>query len=694
MSTTNATHEDFRAGLIDSLIDFYRTYYDEEVAAFAQAYPKDRDTLFVEHRDLFTHDRQFARSVIEQPDRCHAALAEALHHYDLPADVDLSGASVVVTDTQNSIPRKRVGEVNKNDLGRYVALRCQLGNVSERKPRLKSGAFKCMQCRAVTDVPQQFTDTREPHQCGTCERQGPFNLVEQDSDWTDQRKVKLQTPPEEESAAELVGYCLDSVADPNGVDLHKKAGARVTVLGKLEADGRSLFGHGQREPVPDQYFVPKAFVWGDNLTDEIDVDDHRSEVREYAGRPDAIDLFARNIDPTLVITDEWELATEMATVWLFAAPRIDPPEGNTVRGDVHMLFVSDPGMNKSDFASNLADLSPKAVLKDAEGMSSSVALTAAATQEGFGDESWSIEPGALPKANNGHLILDEIDKGPDGFLNGIHSPLEGDQTLRVEKAGQEATLATRCGFLALGNPTDGRFDPMVDIAEQVDLHPALMSRFDLICTMEDTPERDTDDEIASGVLDSIDESARLDHGELDQSEASAVSGEVPRPVMKAWVKLARQEVQPLLSPGAKEVLQKFYVDARDANGDGSDAVPATARKLVAGIRIAMAYARCELSDTVEARHAERAVQLSRTMMGQHEFDPETGDFDSDKTSEQSSGQQQRVRDIVSAIQSEAKSPEQIAEETEIAERTVRHRLKKLSQAGEVLEPQQGEYRAT
>lgn len=681
------------AQLVDQLVDFYRTYYADEIAEFAQAFPKDQQTLFVEWDDLYRWNRDFTTDLREQPDRCHDFLKEALVAYDLPADIDLSGAHVRVTDTRNAMHRLGVGELNKTHLGEYVAVRCQLGQVSERKPRLKEGAFECQRCGTMSYIPQKFSDSQEPHECEGCERQGPYELVSSDSEWVDQRKVQLEAPPEKQSSAEIVGYCLDDMADPPGVNIQEKAGSRVTVIGKLETDYSSLFGRGQNEPVADEYFVPHAFVWGDNLTNEIDKDEHRSDVEAVASQPDAIDIFKRNIDPSLVVTDGWEQALEMATVWLFAAPRIDPPNGNTVRGDIHMLFVSDPGMNKSDFAEKLAELSPKALKKDSEGMSSEVALTAAATQGGFGDDSWSIEPGALPKANKGHLILDEIDKGPDGFLNGIHSPLEGEQMLRVEKAGQEANLPTRCGFLALGNPTKGTFDPYEDIPEQVDLHAALMSRFDLICTMQDSPDEDTDEAIASGVLDSIDESARLDHGELTQEEADAVTGEVDRDVMKAWVKIARSEINPLLTEEAKDVLREFYVDARQLNGDDNGTPPATARKLVGGIRIAMAFARCELSDTVKERHAERAVNLSRSIIGKN-FDPETGDFDANRTTEQPSSQKERVQAITDCLRDEAKDVDEIVEITGLAKGTVEHRLEKLKERGEVYCPQMGEYLAT
>lgn len=679
--------------LINDLVEFLDNYYRDEIGEFVQHYPQERQSLNIEYRDLYRWDSDFADDLQQKPDEAILYLEEALANYDLPIDISLEDAHVRVTDSEEYIDPVGVGQLDQSHLGRYIALRCQIGKVSERKPRLKMGAFECQRCGHITEVPQSFTEAQEPGMCQSCERQGPFRLDDDRSEWVDQRKLRLEAPPEKQSGAEITAYCLDDVADPANIDIQKKAGSRVTVLGKLEADMSSLFGRGSNEPVADEYFVPKAFVWGDNLTNDIAVDEYRSEVEGWASRDDAVQVFKRNIDTSLVITDDWEDALEMATVWLFAAPRIDPEVGTTVRGDIHMLFVSDPGMNKSDFAQKLADLSPKSVMKDSEGMSSEVALTAAATRGGFGDENWSIEPGALPKANKGHLILDEIDKGPDGFLNGIHSPLEGEQTLHVEKAGQEANLSTRCGFLALGNPSDGRFNEHDPIAEQVDLHPALMSRFDLVCTMEDHPDVETDEEIAEGVLDSIDESARVDFGDLDEQDTDKIASEVPRDVMQAWVKLARTEICPLLSEDAKDVLKDFYIDTRQLNGQNADEAPATARKLVSGVRIAMAYARCELSDTVKKRHAERAVDLSKTIVANVNLDPETGKFDKNRGTEAPSSQKERTEAVITCLRQHGKqSIDEIAAKTGIEKSKVQHRIEKLSQQGKIIEPVTGEYR--
>jgi len=676
---------------------FLKDYCGEELTALAEGYPRDKQSLYVDFADLYQFDQDIAADFETDHETVLEWLQTALENVELGVEVDVSDAKVRLTDTQAYLERLSVSEVKDSDyIGEYVALRAQIGDVTGKMSRMVETAFECQRCGTMTYIPQPFTKFQEPHECQGCDRQGPFQINYSETEFVNQRKVRLEEPPEQQAKStgeDIVGYCLNDLVDIGGENgLADQAGSRVTVLGTVEIDDSELMGRGKSEPVIDKFFKPEAFIF-DEETETIDVEQYREEVEAYASKEDAIDLFRQSIDPGLTIVGKWDEATEMATAWLFGAPRIDPEGGDMVRGDIHMLFVSDPGMRKSVFAENLAELSPQCLLRDAGGMSSEVGLTSSASQDNFGDGKWTLTPGALPRANGGHLILDEVDKGPSNFLGGIHGALEGDQQLKVNKADIQATLATRVGFMALGNPVDGRFDPYEDIAEQIDLDPALMSRFDLIVTMEDTPDEQTDDTIAGGVLESIDESARMEYGDLEAEEAESVKPDVPREVMKAWVKIARDEIQPMMTDAAKGILRKFYVDTRQLNPEESNKPPVTARKLVAGWRLASAFARCELSETIEERHARRAVQLSKTVVGEN-FDPETGEFDADRTTEGTTSQQERVKRIKGFLGSEenAKTIEEIAEGTSLEKETVEHRIEKMQEGGTVVEPVQGEYR--
>ena len=65
-----------------------------------------------------------------------------------------------------------------------------------------------------------------------------------------------------------------------------------------------------------------------------------------------------------------------------------------------------------------------------------------------------------------------------------------------------ATLNARTSILAAANPKLGRFDEFMPMHEQINMPPALLSRFDLIFSIIDKPDRATDTELANHILHS------------------------------------------------------------------------------------------------------------------------------------------------------------------------------------------------
>jgi hypothetical protein len=64
------------------------------------------------------------------------------------------------------------------------------------------------------------------------------------------------------------------------------------------------------------------------------------------------------------------------------------------------------------------------------------------------------------------------------------------QTVSIAKAGITTTLNTRTTLLAAANPAYGRYDPSRSPAENIALPAALLSRFDLMWLILDTPDMD------------------------------------------------------------------------------------------------------------------------------------------------------------------------------------------------------------
>ena len=160
------------------------------------------------------------------------------------------------------------------------------------------------------------------------------------------------------------------------------------------------------------------------------------------------------------------------------------PDGTHIRGDIHTLMVGDPGTAKSQMLTYISKLAPRSVY--ASGKASSAAgLTAAAVRDEFGEGQWTLEAGALVLADMGVACVDEIDKMEDADRSSMHQAME-QQEISVAKAGINATLKSRCAVLAAANPKLGRFDEFLPMHEQINMPPALISRFDLIFSILET----------------------------------------------------------------------------------------------------------------------------------------------------------------------------------------------------------------
>jgi len=74
------------------------------------------------------------------------------------------------------------------------------------------------------------------------------------------------------------------------------------------------------------------------------------------------------------------------------------------------------------------------------------------------------------------------------------------QTISVAKAGIVCQLNSRTSILAAANPILSKYDLKRSVVENINLPPALLSRFDLIYIILDIPNEKTDRKLAYHIL--------------------------------------------------------------------------------------------------------------------------------------------------------------------------------------------------
>jgi replicative DNA helicase Mcm len=260
-------------------------------------------------------------------------------------------------------------------------------------------------------------------------------------------------------------------------------------------------------------------------------------------------------------------------------------------------------------------------------------------------------------------------------------------SVTISKANVQASLRAETSVLAAGNPKFGRFDPYQAIAQQIDIQPTLLNRFDVIFMLRDLPDKSKDDAIASHVL--------------FEQQHSSQRGSIEPELFRKYIAYAKQRIIPKLSDEAVAEIKNFYVTLRNAPTQSDSPlkpIPITARQLEALVRLSESSAKTRLSMVVEKDDALRAINLMKFYLMQAGYDYESKSFDIDKivtgVTASKRGRINEVREMIYKLESRIGKLIPIEElEKDIGEKISRpdleEALDKLAIAGDIFYPKKG-----
>lgn len=214
-----------------------------------------------------------------------------------------------------------------------------------------------------------------------------------------------------------------------------------------------------------------------------------------------------------------------------------------------------------------------------------------------------------------YLYLSFSDKMSDTTRSVLHEAME-QQTVSIAKAGIIATLHARTSVLASANPIESRYNPNRSVVDNIQLPPTLLSRFDLIYLILDTPQVESDRKLAQHLVGLYYETPNVVQPPLDQN------------LLRDYIHYARENIHPELSDDAANQLLDSYLEMR-GGGHGSRTISATPRQLESLIRLTEALAKMRYSNVATRADAQEAVRLMRVATCSTATDPRTGRIDMD-----------------------------------------------------------------
>ena len=641
--------------------------YSEAIHNLAKMWP-DEGSLEVSYREVEGYDHEFAQDILANPEHHFRAANQALRQFLLDAGEGNLMPFVRVIHLPSDQVRT-VSQLRADDIGRLIAIDAVTTKITGVRPRLYTAVFKCAACDHEMEINQpNEQELIEPIEClqidGGCgrpKRQTRFFLMQQESHLINSQFVELQELPEQMKG----GIQPERILCIGEQDL----AGRLNPGDRVKANG-ALFIRSQRKggkdtPVFDIFLRIHSLERQNIPLEEISItEEEENEIKEIARSEDVYDLLTRSIAPSIF---GMERIKESLMLQLFGGEAQVNEDGTRNRGDIHILLMGDPGVAKSQLLHYMSTISPRG--RFASGQSASAAgLTAAAVQDAAADGRWTLEAGALVLADLGLAAIDEFDKMNTADRSSMHEAME-QQSISISKAGINASLRTRCAVLAAANPTNGRFQPVSDVpfTSQINLAPPLISRFDIIWLLTDTPNEQSDEKIASHIIDNrLKGSSELlvSEGTIPnpakststRKEAKKVDGKyqiLPREILRKYVAYSKRTFHPKLDPEAKAKIVAYYVQTRKQGGDSDDSVAITARSLEALSRLAEASARIRLQEVATVEDADRAIRLTKTW--RHELMGENFDMTTIESGKKSKvrNQEKVIIDIVSVLQNDS-----------------------------------------
>jgi replicative DNA helicase Mcm len=128
-------------------------------------------------------------------------------------------------------------------------------------------------------------------------------------------------------------------------------------------------------------------------------------------------------------------------------------------------------------------------------------------------------------------------------------------TITIAKGGIYATLNARTAILAATNPILGKYNPYQNLIDNITLPIPLLTRFDLIFVLRDTPVPGQDEKLATHILD------------VHRKRAYVEAPPIQFDLLKKYIAFAKN-YSPVLTMEAENRIKEYYLQLRRSASEG------------------------------------------------------------------------------------------------------------------------------
>jgi len=622
MSAAKRPEERFQEFLSSFQTETGEYKYKQRIAQMAASGLK---SLLIDFEDLWFFDHEFAQNFISKPDEYIDYASEAVRlQMKVEEPVYAEGAKKFFARFRKLSGKISLRRIGSEHLRQFCMIDGIIVRASPVKPFIVEAVFRCRKtgCSATLPVKQSGLTMRGPGFCPHCGGRF-FDIDEKQSVFINTQDLRVQERPEDLPPGQMPRF-IDVKLYDDLVDV-ARPGDRISITGIVRAQ-QEVAARGGRLRTFDLY-LEANFV--DVAGKEVEVVEITPEEEKHILKLAEDQWIGRKLRGSIATSIYGYDDVKEAILYLVfgGVPKL-LPDGITIRGDVNVLLIGDPGTAKSQLLQYVARIAPRGLYTSGRG-STAAGLTAAVLRDKTGG--MVLEAGALVLADKGVCAIDEIDKmRPDDRVM-IHEAME-QRTVSIAKGGIVATLNARAAVLAAANPALGRYDPFQNVTANINLPVTILSRFDLIFIIKDKPEADPDARMSDHILT------------LHRMKTPPEAAPIAPDLLRKYISYAKK-INPVLSEDAAKELREYYLKMRSTTA-AETPVAITPRQLEALVRLSEAKARSMLRSVVTAEDAAHAIRLMNVSLQDVGIDIKTGKVDIDTIM---TGKPKSVRDRMQAV---------------------------------------------
>ncbi|MFH1240278.1 MAG: LAGLIDADG family homing endonuclease [Candidatus Diapherotrites archaeon] len=314
---------------------FFETVYKKEIERLVENYP-DKRSLDIDFKKLEKFDFELADDLIEKPDYVIDAANVAIRKIDVPA-IELEDFAPHLRFC--NLPKDRIPlirEISAKHLNKMIAVEGIIREITDVFPKLKVATWQCRRCGNTYKIQQEGNQITQPSFC-ECKHKD-FTLVAEKSEFVDFQRIQIQEPLEQikgnEQPSQLHIYVSDDIVN------------RVFAGNKTKFSGILRLSEPKKEKKAVYGRYLETIHLEETQKDFADVDitpEEEAEIKLLAQDPKVYDKLIASLAPSIY---GHEIVKEAIIMQLFGGVKKNMPDKSTIRGNIHILLIGDPGAAK------------------------------------------------------------------------------------------------------------------------------------------------------------------------------------------------------------------------------------------------------------------------------------------------------------------------------------------------------------